>query len=262
MSVSVRSLLFPAVAVAAAGTVALSPVLVVAPGHSALAAASIVDVRTADVALAGIGQDIYYAITPTVQYVVGGVSYIINLVPIIGGVIAAQININYFQGIQPVVEATVNALAGVVQDPFAVVATLTTYAATLYDIGYNWVSAELQWAGLAPLPPLPSASVRESAPRPAGARAAAAAAAEETSVRADLRRTARAAVADRATTAGAGAAVATARGTADAPGAAAADTPTADTPTADNPGEVRSPARATRGQAARAVRTAAADTAG
>jgi len=259
MSMSIRSLLFPAVAVAAAGTVALSPVLVVAPGHSALATASIVDVRTADVALAGIGQDIYYAITPAVQYAVGGVSYIINIVPIIGGVIAAQININYFQGIQPVVEATVNALAGVVQDPFAVVATLTTYAATLYDIGYNWVSAELQWAGLAPLPPLPSASVRESAQRSAGARAAAAAV-EPTSVRADLRRTARAAVADRATTAGA--AVATAWGTADAPGAAAADTPTADTPTADNPGEVRSPARATRGQAARAVRTAAADTAG
>ena len=196
MSVSVRSLLFPAVAVAAAGTVALSPVLVVAPGHSALAAASIVDVRTADVALAGIGQDIYYAITPTVQYVVGGVSYIINLVPIIGGVIAAQININYFQGIQPIVEATVNALAGAVQDPFAIVATLTTYATTLYDIGYNWVSAELQWAGLAPLPPLPplpsaslpSASVGESAPRPAAARAAAAV--EQPSVR-DLRRTAK-----------------------------------------------------------------------
>lgn len=265
MSMSIRSLLFPAVAVAAASTVALSPVLVVAPGHSPLATASIVDVRTADVALAGIGQDIYSAITPAVQYAVGGVSYIINIVPIVGGVIAAQININYFQGIQPVVEATVNALAGVVQDPFAIVATLTTYAATLYDIGYNWVSAELQWAGLAPLPPLPSASVGESAPRPAGARAATAAA-EQTLVRADLRRTARAAVADRATTAGAGAAVATARGTADAPGAAAADTPTADIPTADiptaiTPGEVRSPARATRGHAARAVRTASADTA-
>jgi len=279
MSVSVRSLLFPAVAVAAAGTVALSPVLVVAPGHSALAAASIVDVRTADVALAGIGQDIYYAITPTVQYVVGGVSYIINLVPIIGGVIAAQININYFQGIQPIVEATVNALAGVVQDPFAIVATLTTYATTLYDIGYNWVSAELQWAGLAPLPPLPSASlpsasVGESAPRPAAARAAAAV--EQPSVR-DLRRAARAAVADRASTADAGTAigttVATAQGAADAPDVPAANAPTsvanaptaaADTPTAaaDTPGEVRNPARATRGQAARAVRTAAADTAG
>jgi len=282
MSVSVRSLLVPAVAVAAAGTVALSPVLVVAPGHSALAAASIINVRTADVALAGIGQDIYYAITPTVQYVVGGVSYIINLVPIIGGVIAAQININYFQGIQPVVEATVNALAGVVQDPFAIVATLTTYATTLYDIGYNWVSAELQWAGLAPLPPLPplpsasmpSASVGESAPRPAGARAAAAV--EKPSVR-DLRRTARSAAADRAATADAGTAVgttvATARGAADAPEVPAADTPTsaanaptsaANTPTAaaDTPGEVRNPARATRGQSARAVRAAAADTAG
>lgn len=274
MSVSVRSLLFPAVAVAAAGTVSLSPVLVVAPGHSALTAASNIGVRTADVALAGIGQDIYYAITPTVKYVVGGISYIINVVPIIGGLIAAQININYFQGIQPIVEATVNALAGVVQDPFAIVATLTTYATTLYDIGYNWISAELQWAGLAPLHPLPSASVGESAPRPAAARAAAAV--EQPSVRADLRRAARAAVADRAGTAiaataptdapEAAPAPAAATAAADAPEAAVADTPTAvaDTPNAvaDTPREVRNPARATRGQAARAVRTAAADTAG
>ncbi len=127
-----------------------------------------VDVRTADVELAGIGQDIYYAITPTVKYVVGGGSYLINFIPLIGGVIAAQININYFQGIQPVVEATVNYLAGVVQDPLNFVPTTAIYASTLYDIAYNWVSAELQWVGLSPLPllpPLPSSALAgESAP--------------------------------------------------------------------------------------------------
>jgi len=272
MSVSIRPLLFPAVAVAAAGTVALSPVLFVAPDHSVPSAASIVEVRTADVALAGIGQDIYYAITPTVHYVVGGGSYLINFIPLIGGVIAAQININYFQGIQPVVEATVNALAGAVQDPFAIVATLSTYATTLYDIAYNWVSAELRWAGLAPLPPLPPlppASAGESAPRTTGSRAAAAL--EPTSIRADLRRTARSAAAARATTAVATTAVATtaitdAQEPAGAPDAAAADTlsAAADTlsATVDTAGEVRGAARATRGQAARAVRTVAADTAG
>ena len=257
MSVSIRSLLVPAVAMAAAGTVALSPILVTAPGQSVLPAVPGI-VRTADVDLAGIGQDIYYAITPTVQYVVGGGSYLINFIPLIGGVIAAQININYFQGIQPVVEATVNYLAGVVQDPLNFGPTTAIYASTLYDIAYNWVSAQLQWVGLNPLPPLPPlpspASAGESAPGesapgesapPPTAPRAAAAAVERTP--AALRRTARAAIAPRPA-AGPGA---VAREAAEAPRAAAVDTPV----------EVRTPARATRGQAARAVRAVGADTA-
>ena len=190
----------PAAAVSLAGAVALGPVMVTAPAtmppRPALTAVHIDDIR-----LAGIGQDIYYAITPTVQYVVGGGSYLINFVPLVGGVIAAQININYFQGIQPVVEATVNALAGVVQNPLNIIGTLSAYGSTLYDIGYNWVSAELQWLGLAPLPPLPPlAAVRgSSTPQAAvrtaaGPRVAAAVAAGVPVVgRADLRRPARAA---------------------------------------------------------------------
>ena len=252
MSMSIRSALVPAVAMATVGAVALSPVMVV-PGQSVLPAVPSIDVRTADIELAGIGQDIYYSITPTVQYVVGGGSYLVNFIPLIGGVIAAQININYFQGIQPVVEATVNYLAGVVQDPLNFGPTTAIYASTLYDIAYNWVSAELQWVGLNPLPPLPprpsSASARksapgESAPAPTAPRAAAAAV-ERTP--AALRRTARAAVAPRR----AARADADPQGAAEAPRAAAVDTP----------GEVRTPARATRGQAARAARTVAADTA-
>ena len=253
MSMSIRSALVPAVAMATVGAVALSPVLV-APGQSVLPAVPSIDVRTADIELAGIGQDIYYSITPTVQYVVGGGSYLINFVPLIGGVIAAQININYFQGIQPVVEATVNYLAGVVQDPLNFGPTTAIYASTLYDIAYNWVSAELQWVGLNPLPPLPplpspasagESAPGESAPAPTAPRAAAAAAVERTP--AALRRTARAAIAPRP----AAGAAAVAREAAEAPRAAAVDTPV----------EVRTPARATRGQAARAVRTAVADTA-
>jgi hypothetical protein len=236
------------IALAAAAALALSPALVATQALTQPAAP--LSVHIDDVQLAGIGQDIYYALTPTVQYVVGGGSYLINFIPLIGGVIAAQININYFQGIQPVVEATVNYLAGVVQDPLNFVPTTAIYATTLYDIGYNWVSAELQWVGLSPLPLLPplpsSASAGESEPGPVAPRAAAAAAVERTP--AALRRTARAAVAPRpAATADADATEA-----ANAPRAAAADTP----------GEVRTPARATRGQAARAVRAAAADTAG
>lgn len=252
MSMSIRSALVPAVAMATVGAVALSPVLV-ASGQSVLPAVPSIDVRTVDIELAGIGQDIYYSITPTVQYVVGGGSYLINFVPLIGGVIAAQININYFQGIQPVVEATVNYLAGVVQDPLNFGPTTAIYASTLYDIAYNWVSAQLQWVGLNPLPPLPplpssalpgESAPGESAPAPTAPRAAAAAV-ERTP--AALRRTARAAIAPRL----AASADADAQEAAEAPRAAAVDTP----------GEVRTPARATRGQAARAVRTAAADTA-
>jgi len=195
----------PAAALSLAAAVALGPVMVSAPAtvtaHPLTARPAMTSVHIDDIRLAGIGQDIYYAITPTVQYVVGGGSYLINFVPLVGGVIAAQININYFQGIQPVVEATVNALAGVVQNPLNIIGTLSAYGSTLYDIGYNWVSAELQWLGLAPLPPLPPlAAVRGSSTPQAAVRAAAGpriAAALAAGVpvvgRGDLRRPARAA---------------------------------------------------------------------
>jgi hypothetical protein len=165
---SVRSVLVPGAALALAGAVALSPAIVAPP---AVSAPAIPTVHVDDVQLAGIGQDIYAAITPTVQYVVGGGSYIVNFIPLIGGPIAAQININYFQGIQPVIEATVDALAGIVQNPFNILATLSIYGSALYDIGYNWVSAQLQFLGLNPLPLLPSvASVRGASAPPAAAR--------------------------------------------------------------------------------------------
>ena len=167
MTVSIRPLLTSGVAMAMVGAVAWSPAMLNPP---ALTPPAIAAVHVDDVQLAGIGQDIYNAITPGVQYVVGGGSYLVNFTPLIGGPIAAQININYFQGIQPVIAATVDALAGIVQDPLNIVATLSIYGSALYDIGYNWVSAQLQFLGLAPLPLLPSvASVRT----PGRARAAA-----------------------------------------------------------------------------------------
>lgn len=155
MSVSLRPLLVPGLALATTGAVALAPALVAAraPVASALPAVHVENVR-----LAGIGQDIYNAITPYVQYAVGGVSYIVNFLPIVGAPIAAQININYFQGIQPVVAATVNYLAAIVQNPLNFVPATAAYGTALYDIAYNWVSAEAVWIGLPPLPPLPSAA--------------------------------------------------------------------------------------------------------
>lgn len=175
MNVSVRSLVTSGFALATAGVVALGPVQVV---PAAPAGAASPTVHIADVQLAGVGQDIYNAITPYVQYVVGGVSYIVNFLPIVGAPIAAQININYFQGIQPIVAATVNYLAGVVQNPLDFFATTAAYGTALFDIAYNWVSAEAVWIGLPPLPPLASAAA--VAPR-TGARAAAATARRDVS---------------------------------------------------------------------------------
>ena len=164
MLIQARPFLAP-MALAAASVLALAPA-VVAPTE--LPAPPRVQVT--DVALTGIGQDIYYAITPVVQEAVGGVSYLVNFVPLIGGPIAAQININYFQGIQPVVEATVNYLAATVQNPLNVIDNTAAYGSTLYDIGYNWVSAEAVFFGLPPLPQLPQTAAAVTAPRPAASR--------------------------------------------------------------------------------------------
>jgi hypothetical protein len=160
--------LTPGIALAAAGVVALAPA-VLAPPTLGVAQPTLPVVHLHDIQLAGIGQDIYYAITPTVQYAVGGVSYLINFIPLLGGPTAAQININYFQGIQPVVEATVNYLAAVVQDPFNFFAATGVYGDQLYGIGYNWVDAELRFFGLPPLPPLPPAAASVTAPARAAA---------------------------------------------------------------------------------------------
>ena len=162
MSVAVRT----PVALAAAGVLALAPA-VIAPAASG--GAPLPAVHLSEVQLTGIGQDIYYAITPAVQYAVGGVSYLINFIPLLGGPTAAQININYFQGIQPVVEATVNYLAAVVQDPFNLFAATGAYGDQLYGIGYNWLNAELRFFGLPQLPPLPPAAGSVTAPDRAAA---------------------------------------------------------------------------------------------
>lgn len=177
MSVSVRPILVPAVAIAAAGAVALGPALVAPPAVS-VAVPAIPAVHIQDVQLAGIGQDIYYAITPWVQYGVELAQYAVGWIPLIGPPIAEQIYINYFLGIQPIVEATVNYLASVVQDPFNFIAETGAYGNQLYGIGYNWVVQQFNFffPWLPPLPPLPPvASV--SAPTAAASHRVSAAAA-------------------------------------------------------------------------------------
>ena len=166
MSVSVRPLLTPTIALATAGAIALAPALVAPPSSQALAnpVVAVPNVHIENVQLAGIGQNIYNAITPWVQYGVSLVSYGASGVPVIGPPISDQININYFQGIQPAVAATVNYAAGVVAHPLNFFPTTAAYGNALFSIGYYYVSAQLQFFGLPPLPPIVRAATAAAAP--------------------------------------------------------------------------------------------------
>lgn len=148
-----------------AGAIALAPAVVAPPAE--ITATPTVHVE--NIALTGIGQNIYYAITPWVQYGVSLAEYGVSFVPFIGPPIASQIYINYFQGIQPVVEATVNYAAGVVQNPLAFFPITSAYGNTLFGIGYNYVSAQLSFIGFPPLPPIVAATRAAASPAKAAA---------------------------------------------------------------------------------------------
>ena len=164
----IRSMLAPPMALAAAVAAALGGAL--APPSAPRPALPTVEVR--DIQLAGIGQNIYNAVTPVVQTVVGDVSYVINFTPVIGRIIAAQVNIDYFQGIQPAVAATVNYAAAVLHNPLNFFPISGAYIQTLVNIGYNLVSAQLRFLGLNELPPRPAAgSAKAPGPRAAAAAA-------------------------------------------------------------------------------------------
>ncbi len=162
------TLLVPTTALALSLGLALGPAVI--PPPATAPAVPVVQVEA--IQLAGIGQNIYNAITPVVQYAVGGVSYLINFLPL-GGIVAAQINIDYFQGIQPAVAATVDYAAAVLRDPLDFFPITKTYVNTLVGIQYNLVSAQLRFLGFNELPPRPAGS-QASGPRVAAARAAAA----------------------------------------------------------------------------------------
>jgi len=220
VSVSVRALLIPGVALATAGAVALSPTLVASPAVALPApTVQVPAVHIEDIQLAGIGQDLYYAIQPWVQYGVEWAQFATSWLP---GV-SSQIGIIYFQGLQPTVEATVNYLADVLHNPLNFFPTTGAYFNTLVVTGYRFINAELAWLGLPfipPLPPFPSlpgASVATSSTPRAAVRAAAAAA------------------------------------------VAAADLPAPTEVATDLTAEVPTPSRASRGELRRAPRSAAVD---
>lgn len=169
MIVSVRSLLVPAVALATAGAVALSPALIAPPAATlAVPVVQIPAVHIQDIQLAGIGVDIYEAIQPYVEYAVEWAQFATAWIP----GLSSQIGILYFEGLNPTVEATVFYLAGVLQNPLNFFPTTAAYLNTLVVTGYRFINAELAWLGLPfipPLPPLPSLPFASVASTPSAA---------------------------------------------------------------------------------------------
>ena len=153
MSVSARSLLIPAVATA--GVIALTPSLMAPPAAPAAAPVPLPAVHTAEVQLAGIGRDIYDEITAFVQYTVTSAQYWIDLLPVIGPPLADQLGINYFDLIQPVIASTIYYISDLIENPLAFVQLTANYGANLYYAGYTWVSAQAEFIGFPPLPPIP-----------------------------------------------------------------------------------------------------------
>ena len=276
MNVSSRSTLFPGVALAAVGAVAAGSIFVAPPAMTLPRAEfHVPTVHIEDIQLAGLGQDIYAGINRWVVFGVQAVQGLLWWVPIIGAPIYSQIGVIYFDGIQPLVEVTVDGLASVVQNPLNLIGEITAYVGALSSTIYKFISAELSWLGLPGLPPqLPFASVGGSSKPVAAARArvaeavaalpvtagATAAVAVEVPIsarmdRGGLRRSA-------------GAAGLHPTGDAPAPTSQAptSQAPTSQAPTSQAPtsqsavSEVRGPARASRGKSAKAVapaRTAA-----
>lgn len=156
MTVSTRSLLIPGVALAAAGVVALGPAVVAPPAVTlAQPAVQIPTVQVQDIALAGIGRDIYDEITVFVQYTVESAQFWIDLIPVIGPPLADQLGINYFGLIQPLVANTVYYISDVIADPFNFIVLTANYGSNLFYTGYTWVSQQAQFFGLPPLFPIP-----------------------------------------------------------------------------------------------------------
>ena len=175
VSVSMRSMLFPGVALVTVGAVALGPAFAAPPPLAAPAAASIPAVYVADIALAGIGRDIYNSLSATVQGLVQWAEFAVGIIPFLGGGIRAQIDINYSGLIQPLIANTVYALSNIIADPLGILTTVGSYISNQVYVGYTWVTDQIAFFGLPPLlgpipAPPPLASVGGSTDAPAAAR--------------------------------------------------------------------------------------------
>jgi hypothetical protein len=156
MTVVFRSLVTPGVAVAVTGIVTLGPAMAAPPALTGAAAAvAAPTVRVDNIALAGIGRDLYNAVTPSVQYGVSLTQYAVGFVPYIGPPIADQIGINYFNLVQPLIANTVYVLSDIVSDPFNLPGWINSYLINQAYVGLGYLNAQAAFFGAPPFPPIP-----------------------------------------------------------------------------------------------------------
>jgi hypothetical protein len=179
VSVSIRAVLVPGVALATVGAVALAPTLV-APNAAAPARppVAIPAVYIADIQLAGIGRDIYNSVSAVAQGLAQWAEWAVGIIPFLGSGIAAQINLNYADLIQPLIANTVYALSDIIANPLGLLTTAGSYVSNQIYTGYTWVASQIRFFGLPPIlgpipAPPPLASSGTKAARPAATRLAA-----------------------------------------------------------------------------------------
>jgi len=182
VSVSIRALLVPGVALANVGAIVLAPTLVV-PSAATRHHVAVPAVYIEDIQLAGIGRDIYNSLSATVQGLAQWAQWVVGIIPFVGSGIAAQINLNYAGLIQPLIGNTVYALSDVIANPLGLLTTGGSYVNNQIYTGYTWVANQIRFFGLPPIlgplpkpPPLASTGGSHALPaadRSAGPRAAA-----------------------------------------------------------------------------------------
>jgi len=173
VSVSIRTVLAPGVALATVGAVALAPTLI-APTTAALAQPTVAvpAAYIADIQLVGIGRDIYNSVSAVAQGLAQWAQWAVGIIPFLGPGIAAQINLNYADLIQPLIANTVYALSDIIANPLGLLTTASSYVSNQVYIGYTWVASQIRFFGLPPIlgpipAPPPLASAGRSAARPA-----------------------------------------------------------------------------------------------
>ena len=151
MSVSIRPLLAPGVAMVTAGAIALTPAVVAPPPE--ITATPTVHVE--NIALTGFFSDLYFqAIQPAVASGVAWAAAGVSLVPVVGPPLASQININY-GAISGAIGSFVIYGAGLVASPLNFIPLTSTLIGNLGVTAYNWGVAQLQFFTGIYIPPLP-----------------------------------------------------------------------------------------------------------
>jgi len=177
VSISIRAVLMPGVALATVGALALAPTPVAPTASPVQPHVAVPAVYIADVQLAGIGRDIYNSTSAVVQGLVQWAQWAVGIIPFLGSGIAGQIDLIYAELIQPLIGNTVYALSDIIANPLGLLTTAGSYISNQVYIGYTFVASEIRFFGLppilGPLPkPPPLASVNGSRTRSAPARIA------------------------------------------------------------------------------------------